>query len=92
MTLIADTEPRVIDLGTIDRDADGKFVKTYTLAYEKRTETTGELVRVVRHLPAAGVETIGAHVSRWADEAKAWNIQVLDGTEDVTFDFKCFQD
>ncbi len=78
-----------IDLGTKRHNADGEVVKTFTLAYEVDRE--GETVKVVRRLPAESIERIGKHVARWADKDLAWNVAVMDGDDDVTFDFKCFQ-
>lgn len=79
----------IIDLGTKRHNADGEVVKTFNLAYEVDRE--GETVKVVRRLPAEGIECIGKHIARWADQGNVWNVAVMDGDEDVTFDFKCFQ-
>ncbi|MEU6709957.1 hypothetical protein ABZ897_00645 [Nonomuraea sp. NPDC046802] len=85
------TAVREIDLGTLNRDRQGRFAKMYTLSYETRAKGSDETVKVVRHLPASGIETIGKVLMK-ASEDIAWNIQVLDGDDDVTFDFECFQD
>ncbi|MEV6985014.1 hypothetical protein AB0M95_27665 [Sphaerisporangium sp. NPDC051017] len=83
---------RVVDLGALKRDRRGRFVKTFTLSYETRTRAL-EVVKVVRHLPAEGVELVGKVAGKAADRGLVWNIQVLDGTgADVTFDFACFQE
>ncbi len=89
---MATTDIRTIDMGTLNRDQHGRFVKTFTLVYETRDKDTGEIVKVARHLPAARFEHFGKLVSRAGDRGKVWNIQVLDGEDDVTFDFPCFQD
>lgn len=88
------TEPRTIDLGACNRDAAGRFVKTYTLAYETTDARTGEPVKVVRHLPAKGVEVVGQVIAR---SDRVWGVYVLDGTSseydpnlDVTDEFDCF--
>lgn len=82
----------VIDLGTINRDRKGRFAKVFTLAYETRAQGSGEPVKVVRRLPATGVETVGKVLAK-ASEDVAWNIEVLDSNgNDVTSDFACFQD
>jgi hypothetical protein len=93
-----DTTTRTIDLGTCDRDlATGQSVKTYTLSYETLGKNTGEPVRIVRHLPAKGVETVGRTIARGAERGTVWNVYVLDvnsgeydAEHDVTADFACF--
>lgn len=81
----------VIDLGTIRRDRQGRFTKVFTLRYDTHVEGTTDVVKLVRHLPAKGIETIGKVLMK-ASEDVAWNIEVLDGDGyDCTFDFACFQ-
>ncbi|MEU6721639.1 hypothetical protein ABZ897_60260 [Nonomuraea sp. NPDC046802] len=50
------------------------------------------MVKVVRHSPAASIENTGKVINKAGDRGIVWNIQVLDGDDDVTFDFACFQD
>lgn len=78
----------VRNLGTLNRDLrTGRFVKTFTLSYEKED---GILTRT---LPAAGIERVGSVIARCAERETVWNIAVFDKDgEDVTFEFKCFQD
>lgn len=80
---------REIDLGTVNRDRKGRFVKVFTLAYETTVKETGETVKLVRHLPASGVERIGKYLMK-TSETYARNIEVLDKGDDCTFDFACF--
>lgn len=85
--------PQVIDLGTVGRENNGRFAELFTLSYEKFHATTGKHVRLVRHLPRAGVERIGRLVSKLGDRDRVWNIQVTNRAgEDVTFEFACFLD
>lgn len=80
-----------IDLGTVNRDRQGRFTKTYTLRYDTHVKGSVAVVKLVRHLPASGVETIGKVLAK-APESVAWNIEVLDSDgNDCTFDFECFQ-
>lgn len=80
-----------IDLGTINRDRQGRFAKVFTLSYETYAEEKGQVVKMVRHLPARGVETVGKLLAKVSEDV-AWNIEVLDGDgNDCTFDFECFQ-
>lgn len=61
---------------------------TYTLRYTLDGEPVTKAART-----AAGIEMIGAAVSRAADRGKVTDIEVLDETGgDVTFNFKCFRD
>ena len=93
-----DTMTRTIDLGAVNRNlATGRFVKTYTLSYEMVSPVTGETLRVVRRLPAAGIEKVGRVVNHRGEMGRVWNIYVLDGgsgeydaERDVTADFACF--
>ncbi|KAB8186914.1 hypothetical protein FH608_046340 [Nonomuraea phyllanthi] len=85
------TAVREINLGTLNRDRQGRYAKVFTLSYETRAKGSGETVKVVRHLPASGVETIGKVLMK-ASEDVAWNIEVLDNDgNDCTFDFAYFQ-
>jgi hypothetical protein len=82
----------VRDLGTVDRDANGRYVTTYSLAYN-HTDTFGRTTRVVRHLPARGVEMIGPVIVRAANRGTVDSIEVLDHHGiDATMDFTCFND
>jgi hypothetical protein len=91
-TVSQQTNPiRIVDLGTLRRGRNGQFAKTFALSYETR-DWAGDTVKVLRHLPAASVELLGKVISRAGERGQAWNIQVLDGDDDVTFDFECFQD
>ncbi|MEU7004473.1 hypothetical protein [Nonomuraea sp. NPDC046570] len=82
-----------IDYGTINRDRQGRFVKTYTLSYGTYVKGTDKVVKLVRHLPADGIERIGEAISKAAKRGIAWDIQVLDSDGvDVTFDFACLRD
>ncbi|GAA3180652.1 hypothetical protein [Nonomuraea roseoviolacea] len=82
--------PREIDLGTRDRDRQGRFTKVFTLSYETRAKDTGQVIKMIRHLPADGVETIGKVLMKVSEDV-AWNIAVLDRNgRDVTFGFACF--
>ncbi|MGW6638521.1 hypothetical protein [Streptomyces cyaneofuscatus] len=78
----------VRNMGTINRDPrTGRFVKTFTLSYEKEEGI------VTRTLPAAGIERVGSVVARLAERETVWNVAVFDKDgEDVTFEFRCFQD
>lgn len=84
---------QTIELGTLNRDPNGRFTKTYTLSYETHREGSSEVVKVERRLPARSIERIGKVINRAADKGTVWNIEVLDASrEDVTSDFACFQD
>lgn len=85
------TAVREIDLGTINRDRQGRFTKVFTLSYETPAQELGQVVKMVRHLPSTGIETVGKVLMKASEDA-VWNIQVLDSYgDDCTFDFECFQ-
>lgn len=92
---LADDSTRTIDLGSCrNRDRDGRFVQLVTLAYDTTHRDTGEVVRMVRHIPAHSLRegSIGKTVARAADRGTVWNIAVRDSHgEDITCDFACFQ-
>lgn len=81
-----------IDHGTATaRDDHGKFVKQFTLTYEK-PGGDGETVKVTRRLPADGIRVVGPVISRMGDRDEVSNIRVTDAAgDDVTLDFDCFQ-
>ncbi|MFF5261445.1 hypothetical protein ACFY4C_21080 [Actinomadura viridis] len=82
---------QTIDMGTVRRrDKRGRFLPVFALTYE--TTRDGQDVKVVRRLPADGIELVGTTISRLADREQAWNIAVTNSAgDDVTFDFACFQ-
>jgi hypothetical protein len=81
---------RTIDFGTVRRE-NGRFAKTYTLAYEAKLPT-GETVRIVRGLTASGVERIARAITAIDfDDDRLDNVIVTDRSgADVTFGFACF--
>lgn len=84
---------RTIDMGTHGRIRENnRFVKVFTLVYDA-TLPTGETVRFVRDLSAAGVEHLGRALTAIPlDDDRIGNIGVTDRTgEDFTFDFECFR-
>ena len=82
----------VIDLGTHNRDyRTGRYVRTYTLRHTAKRNGTPHIIQ--RTIPATGIERLGRVLMNCADRGTVWNIEVLDKSgQDVTFDFKCFQD
>ena len=91
MSATTETAVPVIDLGTVNRDRQGRFVKTYTLRYDTHVKGSTEVVKLVRHLPASGVEIVGKVLAKVSEDV-AWNIEVLDSDGyDCTYDFACFQ-
>lgn len=93
--ILAGDSTRTIDLGACpNRDRDGRFVQLVTLAYDTTHRDTGEVVRMVRHIPARSLRegSIGKTLARAADRGTVWNIAVLDSHgEDIACDFACFQ-
>ena len=66
--------------------------KAYTLRYETDARGFEEIVTRFTDNPRA-VELLGRSAAKRADRGTVWNIEVLDKSgQDVTFDFKCFQD
>jgi hypothetical protein len=80
-----------VDLGTNNRDRQGRFTKVFTLQYDTHVKGSVAVVKLVRHLPASGVEIVGKVLAKVSEDV-AWNIEVLDSDgNDCTFDFACFQ-
>lgn len=73
------------------RDSRGRYVRTYTLRYTHCTQAGAERIYTRTGRTAAEIERLGALLLRIPEE-RLYNIAVLNGQEDVTFDFRRFQD